>query len=345
MMRFVGSCATALFAFTASANAQTPSEATPVETFYAGRQVKMIVGTGPGGGYDVYGRLIARHIGRHIPGKPNVVVVNMPGASSMTAANYLANIAPKDGTELLMIVQALPMVQVSGAPTVRFDLGKFNWIGNMSDSANVLIAWRTSGVSTMDDARSKQLLVGSTTPGSIGGIYPVLMNHVLGTKLKIINGYESGDAIDLAMERGEIQGRAGIGWAGLKAARASWLKENKIAVIVQTGLQKEPDLPDVPLMTDLARNDTERQVLNFYSSLVALGRAIATGPGAPPARVAALRKAFDESLADPLLIADADKSGLEVRGLNGEKLQKVVETMVATPKELLDLEPGLLSDK
>ena len=315
------------------------------EAFYAGKQVKMVVGTGPGGGYDIYGRLIARHIGKHIPGKPNVVIVNMPGAASMNAANYLANIAPKDGTEMLMIVQALPMMQVSGATNVRFDLGKFNWIGNMSDSANVLIAWHTSGLKTMEDVRTKELLVGSTTPSSIGGIYPVLMNQVLGTKLKVINGYESGDAIDLAMERGEVQGRAGIGWAGLKSARSSWLKENKVTVIVQTGLQKEPDLQDVPLMTDLARNDNERQVLNFYSSLVALGRAITPGPGVPADRVKALRKAFDDAVADPALIADADKTGLEVRGLGGEKLQKVVETMVATPKELLHLDASMLDAK
>ncbi len=329
-----------------AAHAQTAApDAQSAEAFYTGKQVKMIVATGPGGGYDIYGRLIARHIGRHIPGKPNVVVVNMPGASSMTAANYLANIAPRDGTELLMIVQALPMVQVAGSANVRFDLGKFNWIGNMSDSANVLIAWHTSGLKTMEDVRRKELLVGSTTPGSIGGIYPVLMNQVLGTKLKVINGYESGDAIDLAIERGEVQGRAGIGWAGLKSARSSWIRDHKVSVIVQTGLQKEPDLQDVPLMTDLARNDTERQVLNFYSSLVALGRAITTGSGVPADRVKALRKAFDDAVADPLLIADAEKTGLEVRGLGGEKLQKVVETMVSTPKDVLQLDASMLDAK
>ena len=325
-----------LLLLSAAAYAQSP------EAFYAGRQVKLIVGTGPGGGYDIYVRLLARHLGRNIPGRPNVVIVNMPGASSLTAANYLANIAPKDGTELLMIVQSLPMVQVAGAAAVRFDLGKFNWIGNMSDSANVLIAWRASAIKTMREATEQELLVGSTTPSSISAIYPVLMNHVLGTKLKVINGYESGDAIDLAIERGEVSGRAGVSWAGLKSSHPAWLQEKKVSILVQTGLQKEPDLQDVPFMTDMAGDDVQRQVLTFYSSLVALGRALALGPGVPEERVRAIRRAFDEALADPLLISDADNTHLEVRPLNGERLQKVVETMVSTNRDLLFLDKSML---
>jgi tripartite-type tricarboxylate transporter receptor subunit TctC len=335
----------AAFGLVISLAAHGPAASQSVASFYTGKQVKVIVGTGPGGGYDIYGRLLAPYLGRHIPGHPNVIVVNMPGAASMTAANYLANVAPKDGTELLMIVQALPLVQVTGSKSVHFDLGRFNWIGNMSDSANVLIAWHTAPVKTIADAKKDELLVGSTTPSSIGGLYPVVMNQVLGTKLRVINGYESGDAIDLAMQRGEVNGRAGMSWAGLKSARAYWLQNKDINVLVQAGLQKEPDLPDVPLMTDLASDDTGRQVLNFYSSLVALGRAVAVGPGVPTDRVEALRRAFDETLADPDLIAEAEKSKLEVRALSGERLQAVVQTMVSTEPAILHLDQNMISDK
>ena len=203
-------CVAALAAMSHGAHAQTD--------FYAGKQIKMIVGTAPGGGYDIYGRLLARHIGRHIPGRPTVVVVNMPGAASLTAANYLANIAPRDGTEMLMVVQSLPLMQVAGSDKARFDLEKFSWIGNMSDSANTVLAWKTAGVKTLDDARRLELIMGSTTASSLGGIYPAIMNKALGTKFRIIHGYESGDAIDLAMERGEVNARV-VSWSALKAYR------------------------------------------------------------------------------------------------------------------------------
>jgi hypothetical protein len=317
--------------------AQSPD----VASFYAGRQVKMIVGTGPGGGYDIYGRLLARHIGRHIPGGPNVVVVNMPGAASLMAANYLANIAPRDGTEMLMVVQALPLQQVAGNAKARFDLGRFNWIGNMSDAANTVLAWRTTGVKTFADARGRELVMGSTTPSSLGGIYPAIMNKVLGARFKIIYGYESGDAIDLALERGEVTARAGVSWAALKAYRANWLRDGLVNVFAQVGLAREPDL-DAPLLTELAQNDADREVLRFYSSLVALGRAVTAGPGVPPERVAALRHAFDDAMADPALKEEAARQGLELRGLSGASLQEVVAAMVRQKADRLFLDRGMI---
>src|SRR5215204_936460 len=316
--------------------------AQPVESFYAGKIVKLIVGTGPGGGYDIYGRLLARHIGRHIPGHPTVVVVNMPGASSLTAANYLANVAPKDGTELRLIVQTLPIVQVAGNEKVRFDLARFNWLGNMSDASNVFLSWHTSPIKTVKDAQAQELIMGSTTPSSLGGMYPAVANQVLGTKFKIIHGYASGDAIDSALERGEVQGRAGNSWPALKAYRGYWIRDRLINVMVQVGLRKEPDLPTVPLLTEFARNDQESQILQFYSSLVASGRALATGPDVPPDRVAALRRAFDAALADPALLAEAEKQALELSPLSGDKVQDVVSAMVRTRPELLQIDRKLL---
>jgi tripartite-type tricarboxylate transporter receptor subunit TctC len=319
-----------------------PAGAQPADSFYAGKTVKLIVGTGPGGGYDIYGRLLARHIGRHIPGHPTVVVVNIPGASSLTAANYLANVAPRDGSEMLLIVQTLPIVQVAGSDKVRFDLARFNWVGNMSDASNIFLSWHTSPVKTMKDAQEQELIMGSTTPSSLGGLYPAVANQVLGTKFKIINGYASGDAIDIALERGEVQGRAGNSWPALKAYRGYWIRDRLINVMVQVGLRKEADLQAVPLLTEFARDDRERQVLQFYSSLVASGRALATGPEVPADRVAVLRRAFDAALADPALLAEAEKQGLELSPLAGDKVQDVVTTMVRTRPELLQIDRKLL---
>ncbi len=310
-------------------------------SFYAGRQVRMIVGTGPGGGYDIYGRLLARHLGRHIPGKPGVVVVNMPGAASLVAANYLANIAPRDGTEMLMVVQSLPLVQVSRSDKARFDLARFNWLGNMSSAANTVLAWRASGVASLADARSRELVMGSTTPSSLGGIYPAIMNRVLGTKFRIIHGYESGDAIDLALERGEVTGRAGVSWAALKAYRANWLREGSVNVFAQVGLRAEPDL-DAPLLADLAGNNADREILRFYSSLVAVGRAVTLGPDIPPERLEALRRAFDAAMADPLLLAEAEKQGLEVRAQPGESVQAIVAAMTRAKANMIHLDREMI---
>ena len=304
-------------------------------TFFAGRQVKLICSSDVGGGYDIYARLLARHIGKHIPGKPLVISVNMPGAAGVSAAGYLANSAARDGTELLMIVQTLPMVQVFNSGKQRFDLAAFNWIGNMDDSANVFIADRASGLQTFEDARRMELVVGSTSPTAIGGILPDVTNKLLGTKFKIVNGYKSGEAIEIAMQRGEVNGRAGANWSAMKALRGANVRDQGVNVFLQAGLRKEPDLPDVPLLIDLARNDAERAALTFYSSMTTLARAIATTPGVPADRIELLRRAFDGAMTDPDLLGEAQKTNLELRPMPGEALQKIVEAMVRTDPALL----------
>jgi hypothetical protein len=303
--------------------------------FYAGKQVKMICSSDVGGGYDVYSRLFARHLGKHLPGRPIVLPINMPGAAGVTAAGYFANSAARNGTELLMVVQTLPMVQVTQAGKARFDLGAFNWIGNMDESANVFVASRSSGVRSIDDVMTRELVVGSTSPNAIGGILPDVTNRILGTKFKIIHGYKSGEAIEIAMQRGEVNGRAGASWSAMKALRGSSLRTEEINVLLQAGNRKEPDLMDVPLLTDLARTERERAALAFYSGMTALARAIATTPEVPLERVAALRKAFDNTLADPDLIAEAQKSNLEIRPLSGMALQDLVERMTRTDRALI----------
>jgi tripartite-type tricarboxylate transporter receptor subunit TctC len=315
--------------------AATPAVAQKSADYYAGKQVKVIVGAPAGGGYDVYGRLLGRHIGRHIPGNPTVIVVNMPGAVSLNAANYLANVGPKDGTEMLLVIQSLPLVQLSGASVVRFDLARFNWIGNMSDSATITFAWHTSGVRTIEDARKRELVVGATAAAALGGLHPEIMNRFLGTRFKIIYGYKGGDEIDLAMERGEISGRGGTSWLALKAVRQRWIEGKQINILAQVALKREPDLADVPLIQELAENEEARQALLFYSQLSAVGRAIAVADGVPAEPVAILRKAFDAAVADPALIADADRQKLEFRPSSGEELQKVVTDMLKIDPRLL----------
>ncbi len=303
--------------------------------FYAGRQIKMICASDVGGGYDIYARLLARHLGKHVVGKPSVLPINMPGGAGISAASYLAHNAVKDGTALLMIVQTLPIVQVTRKGAARFDLAAFNWIGNMDDSANVFISTRDSGIRTIEDARRSELIVGSTSPNSIGGILPEVSNRLLGTKFNIVNGYKSGEAIDLALQRGEVNGRAGANWSAMKALRGGQFESGEINVFLQAGLRREPDLSDVPLLTDLASNERDATILSFYSGMTALARAIATTPGVPADRIILLRSAFDAAMSDPALLDEAEKSGLQVRPLAGDKLQEIIETMVKISPELL----------
>jgi tripartite-type tricarboxylate transporter receptor subunit TctC len=316
----------------------TVASADPIETFYSGKRLKIVVGAPVGGGYDLYSRLLARHIGKHIPGQPSVMVVNMPGAVSVNAANYLANIAPQDGTESLTVVQTISFAQVAGGPNIHFDLARFQWLGSMSDDANVFVAWHTADVKSIEDVRNRELVVGATNLTAIGALYPAVMNRFMGTRFKIVLGYKSGDAVDLAMERGEVDGRAGASWSSLKSMRAHRLRDKEINIFLQIGLRKEPDLIDVPLLIDLARNNTEQKVLQFYSSLTAVARALAVAPGVPAERVAALRRAFDETMHDPALLADAAKQSIDIRPIEGRRLQDIVTDMVHTDPTILQLD-------
>jgi len=328
----------ALVPIVALLGAASAASAQSADTFYAGKRIKMIAGAPVGGGYDLYSRLLARHIGRHIPGEPSVFVVNMPGAASVNAASYLANAAPQDGTELLMVVQTIPMAQLTRGIGARFDLARFHWLGSMSDDANVFISWHTTGVRSLKDVQEREFVVGATNQTAIGGMYPAIMNKFMGTRFKIVLGYKSGESIDLAMERREIDGRAGASWSALKAVRAHRLRDNEINVFLQIGLRKEPDLSDVPLLVELARDETERKVLQFYSSLTAVARAVAVGPGVPPERVAVLRRAFMATLTDPALLAQAAKQSIDIRPVAGEQLQRVVTDMVETDPAILRLD-------
>jgi tripartite-type tricarboxylate transporter receptor subunit TctC len=311
------------------------ASAQSVEEFYRGKKIDMIIGYSPGGTYDLYARLIARHLGNYIPGNPSIIPRNMPGAGSRTAAMFVYNVAPKDGTVLATGDQSLAVQQAMGDKRLTVDTTKFNYIGNPAEENNTTATWHTSGVKTIADAKVKEITMGATG-GSTSSQYPKAMNALLGTKFKIILGYPGGNDINLAMERGEVHGRGSNSWMGWKATRPEWLTDKKINILVQIGLRKDPEIGDVPLLMDLAKNDEDRAVLRLLSSSPAIGRPIYTTPGVPPDRVKALRDAFDKMVKDPAFLEQAKKEHFDINPVSGEEMQKVVAEIVATPKPIAE---------
>ena len=308
----------------------------PVADFYAGKTIRMIIRSGVGGGYDQYARLLGRHIGRHIPGHPNVLPVNMPGGGGIVAANYVANVAPKDGSILTIVSQGLVVDQALGLnKTFKADLRTFGWIGNLSKSNQLTVVWHTSKTKTLDDAMKRETLIGATGAGSVSTQLPVFYNNVLGTKFKIVVGYPDGTDVNIAMERGEVEGRGTNPWASYRAMTPQYVKDKLIVPVIQVGLAKEDELPDVPLLIDVVK-PADRPLANFMSKAVSVGRPIATTPGVPPERVKALRRAFDATLKDPDFIKEAEQQRAEIEPMNGEELEDIVAELIGAPSEILD---------
>jgi tripartite-type tricarboxylate transporter receptor subunit TctC len=303
-----------------------------VEEFYRGKTINMIIGYSPGGGYDVYARLVARFIGNHIPGKPAVVPRNMPGASSRSSTAYVYTVAPKDGTVLATGDQSFAMQQAMGEK-FPFDTSKLIFIGNPLVENNTTATWHASGIKTIEDAKRQEVSMGATG-SSASSQYPRVMNAVLGTKFRVVLGYPGGNEINLAMERGEVAGRGSNNWASWKGTRAEWLRDKKINILVQIGLRKAPDLPDVPLLMDLAANDEDRLMLRLLSAPSNVGRPLFTTPDVPADRVKALRAAFDAAMKDPGLIDEAKRGNLELDPLPGVELQQVIIDILATPSHI-----------
>jgi len=302
-----------------------------VEDFYRGKKIDLIIGYSSGGTYDLYARLVARHLGHHIPGKPLIVPRNMPGAGSRAAATWVHSVAPRDGTVLATADQSLSLQQAAGDERIKFDTTKFIYIGNPNVENNTTATWHTSRVKTIEDAKRIEAAMGATG-GSTSSQYPKAMNSLLGTKFKIILGYPGGNDINLAMERGEVDGRGSNSWASWKATRPHWIAEKKINILVQIGLKKAPDLPDVPLLMELGANAEDRTLLRLLSASTAIGRPIFTTPDAPADRVAALRKAFDVMVRDPAFLEDARQGHFEIDATPGEAMQKLVSEIVGMPK-------------
>jgi tripartite-type tricarboxylate transporter receptor subunit TctC len=332
-----------LMALTGISLAGVPVRADPVADFYHGRTVNLTIGTSTGNDYDFRARLLARHLGRHIPGEPTIIPQNMPGVGGVKAANYLASIAPRDGSALHMIMSNMMSSQAIGAQGVQFDTRRFFWIGNTTSTPNVTVSWHTSGVTSIDQVKTKQLIVGAPG-GTAGVIYVTAMNGLIGTKFKLVTGYPGGNEVNLAMERGEIDGRASNSWAAWKSTHPDWIADKKIIALVQIGLKRAPDLADVPLLFELAGNSIDRQVLTFLSADTAISRALVAAPDTPPERLAALRRAFDATMKDPEFLAEAEKSQMDIVPMTGEESQKIADSIVNTPPEIVARAKVLLGD-
>jgi tripartite-type tricarboxylate transporter receptor subunit TctC len=324
----------AVLAFALVAGAASPLRAQSVEEFYKGKTVDLVIGYSPGGTYDLYARLVGRYLGAHIPGKPTVVVRNMPGAGSRTAVTWMFSVARKDGTVLGTADQSLALQQAMGDKGLKFDVSKLNYIGNPNAENNTTVTWYTTGVKTVEDATKKEITMGATG-GSTSSQFPKAMNFFLGTKFKIILGYPGGNDINLALERGEVGGRGSNSWAAWKSTRPQWLAEKKINILVQIGLKKAPDLQDVPLLSDLGKTDDDKRALKLLAAPTAIGRPIFTTPDVPADRVAALRKAFDDMMKDPAFLEDAKNSKFEIEYVPGAEMQSIVEDIISTPKPIV----------
>ena len=305
-----------------------------VADFYRGKTVEVYVGYSTGGGYDIYARMLARHMGRFIPGNPTLLPKNMEGAGSLRLANWLANAAPRDGSAFGTIGRGTAFDPVLGQPGAQFTAGDLSWIGSMNHEVSICASWQTSGVARFEDLLTRELLVGAVSNNDDTGQFAKVMNNVLGTRLKIVAGYPGGNDVVLAMERGEVQGRCGWSWSSVVAARMSWWTEKKINILVQLALAKHPDLPDVPLVTDLAKDDAQRQMLRMIFARQVMGRPFVAPPGVPKERVAALRKAFMDTMADKDFLADSAKAKLEIAPVPGDKVEALVKEIYATPPEV-----------
>lgn len=333
----LGLAAVAL-AFTAPADAQSPAD------FYKGKTIDLYVGYSAGGGYDVYGRILARHMGKHIPGNPNIVPRNMEGAGSLKLANWLYAVAPKDGTAFGIIGRGTGFDPLLGRPGARFDAEKFNWLGSMNNEVSVCVTWHTTGITKIEDLFGKELTVGGTSASADTDQFPRITNGVLGTKFKVITGYPGGNDVGLAMERGEVQGRCGWSWSSVKSTNQVWLDQKKINILVQLALDKHPELPNVPLITDLAKNDEQRKILRIIFARQVMGRPFLAPPNVPKDRVAILRKALLDTMSDKEFIADAEKLQLEINPVSGEDVQKLVDEAYDTPKEIAQKAADLLKN-
>jgi tripartite-type tricarboxylate transporter receptor subunit TctC len=312
-----------------------PAIADSVSDFYSGKSLNMIVSTGVGGGLDANARMVARHIGNHIPGRPSVVPRNMTGAGHLQATNFMFNQAPRDGTHIGAILPSFALYQLIDGKGAQYDSRKFNWIGSSDvDNMNVYV-WHAANVRSVDDAKRTQVLMGGTGAGSYTILFPTLMNNLLGTKFKMVPGYKSTNEIHLAMERGEVQGRAGNFFSSLKSGNSDWLRDKKIDLIAQVGAARDVDFPNVPLLHELAPNPEAARIMRLFSAEIAMGRAYLTTPDTPADRLAALQKAFDATMADPGFLEEAKKAAIDVRPLKAAQLQAILDDIMSSPPELL----------
>ena len=312
------------------ASAQSPAD------FYKGRNVDLYIGYSVGGAYDLYARVIARHLGKHIPGNPTIVPKNMEGAGSLRLANWIYNVGPKDGTALATIGRGTAFDPLLGSKGAQFRADRFTWIGSANNEVSICAAWKGSGVTRFEDVLTKELIVGGTGQAADTDQFPRILNGVLGAKFKIVSGYPGGNDVTLAMERGEVKGRCGWSWSSVVATHKRWIDDKSITVLAQLSLNKHPDLPDVPLIMDFAKGEDQQQMFKLIFARQVMGRPYLAPPGVPADRADALRKAFMDTMRDPEFLAEAEKSQLEITPVAGAEVEKLVNDLYQTPKALAD---------
>jgi tripartite-type tricarboxylate transporter receptor subunit TctC len=318
------------------------SAAQTVEEFYRSKSITMLIGGGAGGGYDTYARIFARHLSRHIPGNPNIIAKNMPAAAGLAAASALYTTAEKDGSTIGAFTNGAAMDPLFGNPGARYDAQKFNWLGSIGKLQNVCATWHTSPVTSIEGARAREVIVAAAGATSNTAIVPRTLNSLLGTRFKVIAGYDTGAGLTLSVERGEAEGICGLSWSTIKASRPHWIRERLLTVIVQMGLTKLPELPDVPSALDLVRDPEKRQVLELILIRQEAGRAFAAPPGVPVDRLAALRRAFAATLDDPQFRAEAEKAQVEIEPLTGAEIEKLLATAYGAPKSIVQQAAALV---
>jgi tripartite-type tricarboxylate transporter receptor subunit TctC len=313
----------------------TLARADAVADFYRGRSLALIIGYSAGGGYDAYGRVVARHLGKHVPGNPAVVAQNMPGAGSLRAANFLFNVAPKDGTTIAHFSRGLAMEPLIGTSSTQFDARKFSWLGSGTDEVSICATWHTSRVKSWNDMLTIPFTVGGEGSGSDPDIFAAVVRNAFGVKLKLVSGYPGTAEVALAIERGEVDGRCGWSWSSLKLTKPDWIANKRINLITQLALAKSPELPDVPLIFEFATTDRQRQILRLVLSRQSMARPFAAPPDLPDDRKEALRLAFARTMADPEFLAEAKQRGLEVNPVTGADIDKLVGELYQTPAAVI----------
>jgi tripartite-type tricarboxylate transporter receptor subunit TctC len=338
-------CKRGLAAVALALIAASSGHAESVAEFYKGKTVDLYIGYSVGGAYDLYARMIAKHIGRHIPGNPTVLPKNMEGAGSLRLANWLYNVAPKDGSAMAIIGRGTGFDPLLGNNKAQFDGTKFTWIGSANNEVSICVAWHTSGITKFDDLLTKELVVGGTSSSADTDQFPKIVNGVLGTKMRVVTGYPGGNEVGLAMERGEVQGRCGWSWSSVKSTHQKWIDEKKFTILLQLALDKHPDLPNVPLVIDLAKTQEQRQILRLIFARQVMGRPFLAPPNVPADRADALRKAFMDTMTDRDFLADTEKAKMEINPVAGDKLQELVKEIYATPKKLADEAAAMIARK
>jgi tripartite-type tricarboxylate transporter receptor subunit TctC len=315
--------------------AAAPARAQSVEEFYSDRVLELYIGFSVGGGYDAYGRLLARHIGKFLPGNPTVVVVNMDGAGSLKLANWLYNAAPRDGSVIGTVNRGVPFERLVGnREMARFDATKFTWLGSANDEVTVCVAWERTGITSFDELYERELIVAGTGQAGDDPLVRLIVG-VLGARLRLVTGYAGANEANFAMERGEVDGRCAWSWSSVKSTRQHWLDNGNIEVLLQLGFRKHDDLPDVPLILDLARSEEELQIMRLALVRGVLGRPFLAPPDIPADRAAALRKAFAAAVADEEFLSEAARLRLEIIPISGEEISRLVAEAYATSEEVV----------